>query len=75
MDKQTAINLLGGTPAKAAAAMGYVSSHAVYMWPDVLSKTMVERITGVLALSDATELGDHPSECIVNVNETGVSHD
>lgn len=40
MDKQTAINLLGGTPAKARVAMGYVSVQAVYMWPAVLSERM-----------------------------------
>ena len=47
MEKQTAINLLGGTAKKAAEAMGYKSRHAVYMWPDVLKKTVAERVLGI----------------------------
>jgi hypothetical protein len=47
MNKQTAINLLGGTPALAAKAMGYKSSHAIYMWPETLSKPVADRIKGV----------------------------
>ena len=46
MEKQTAINLLGGTPAKAAKALGYGSVHAVYMWPAVLSKAVSDRVIG-----------------------------
>lgn len=49
MDKQTAIDLLGGTPKKAAESMGYVSAHAVYMWPDVLPKEVADRVLGVLS--------------------------
>jgi hypothetical protein len=44
MDKKTAIQLLGGTPAKAAAAMGYNSIQAVYMWPDAISDRMATLI-------------------------------
>lgn len=47
MNKQTAIKLLGGTPSIAAKAMGYKSSHAIYMWPDVLSKPVADRVRGV----------------------------
>ena len=47
MEKQTAINLLGGTAKKAAQAMGYKSPHAVYMWPDVLKKSVSERVLGI----------------------------
>ena len=47
MNKQTAINLLGGTPALAAKAMGYKSSHAIYMWPETLSKPVADRVKGV----------------------------
>lgn len=47
MEKQTAINLLGGTAKKAAEAMGYKSPHAVYMWPDVLKKSVSERVLGI----------------------------
>ena len=47
MEKQTAINLLGGTAKKAAEAMGYKSPHAVYMWPDILKKSVAERVLGI----------------------------
>lgn len=46
MDKQTAINLLGGTPVKAAKAMGYKSVHAVYMWPEILSQSVADQVIG-----------------------------
>ena len=46
MDKQDAINLLGGTPKKAAEAMGYKSIQAIYLWPDVLGQSMVDKING-----------------------------
>ena len=48
MDKQKAIELLGGTPAKAAKAMGCKSVHAVYMWPDVISQAMADRVMGAV---------------------------
>ena len=47
MNKQKAIELLGGTPSLAAAAMGYKSSHAIYMWPEVLSKEVADRVMWV----------------------------
>ncbi len=50
MDKQKAIELLGGTAKSAAEAMGYTSVHAVYMWPAVLSREVVQRVMGVLAM-------------------------
>ena len=49
MNKQDAINLLGGSPKKAAQAMGYVSVHAIYMWPDVLSVAVSDRVLGAVA--------------------------
>lgn len=49
MNKQTAIDALGGTPVKAARAMGYKSVHAIYMWPDVLPKSVADRVAGALA--------------------------
>jgi hypothetical protein len=48
MDKKDAIKLLGGTPAKAATAMGYQTVHAIYMWPDTLPLGMVDRVHGAL---------------------------
>ena len=49
MNKTTAIQLLGGTPLKAAAAMGYKAVQAIYMWPDELPQATQDRIVGVLA--------------------------
>ena len=46
MNKADAINLLGGTPAKAANALGYSSVHAIYMWPDVLPLALADRVRG-----------------------------
>ena len=48
MKKQTAINLLGGTPAKAAQAMGYSSVQAIYMWPDDLPQSTEDKVNGAL---------------------------
>jgi len=50
MEKQTAINLLGGTAKKAAEAMGYTSPHAIYMWPDTLKPEVEQRVLGVVSL-------------------------
>ncbi len=49
MKKQEAIDLLGGSPKKAAEAMGYTSVHAVYMWPDPLRPDVADRVRGVVA--------------------------
>lgn len=46
MDKQTAINMLGGTPSKAAKAMGYKSIQAIYVWPDTLKQEVADRVVG-----------------------------
>lgn len=48
MDKQTAINLLGGTALKAAKVMGYKSRHAIYMWPETLPPSVADRVNGAL---------------------------
>ncbi len=49
MNKQEAIDLLGGSPKKAAEAMGYTSVHAVYMWPEQLSSAVANQVRGVLS--------------------------
>lgn len=49
MKKELAIELLGGTPKKAAEAMGYRSIQAVYLWPEVLPLATADRIRGVLS--------------------------
>jgi hypothetical protein len=48
MLKTTAIQLLGGTPKEAAAAMGYKSAHAIYLWPDVLPQSVSDKVNGAL---------------------------
>lgn len=55
MLKADAIRALGGTPKRAAEAMGYVSSHAVYMWPDVLRQSVAERVAGIVAARACTK--------------------
>jgi len=54
MEKQTAINLLGGTPRKAADAMGYKSIQAIYVWPEKLSDAVADRVRGVLSRTKPT---------------------
>lgn len=49
MKKTTAIELLGGTPGKAAKALGYKAVQTIYAWPDDLPQSMQDRIAGVLA--------------------------
>ena len=49
MNKQKAIELLGGTPKKAAEAMGYTSIQAIYMWPETLPKSIEDRVLGILS--------------------------
>lgn len=54
MTKDEAIKSLGGTPGKAAQALGYTSVQAVYMWPDVLPQATADRVRGaVLRLKEA----------------------
>ncbi len=49
MKKQTAIELLGGTPKKAAEAMGYRAVQTIYLWPETLPQATADRVTGVVA--------------------------
>ena len=49
MKKDRAIELLGGTPKKAAEAMGYRAVQTIYQWPDVLPQAMADRVNGVLS--------------------------
>lgn len=46
MSKAQAIKLLGGTPAKAAKAMGYKAVQTIYMWPDVLPQQLEDQVRG-----------------------------
>ncbi|MDX4958113.1 hypothetical protein [Delftia acidovorans] len=48
MKKDRAIELLGGTPKKAAEAMGYRAVQTIYLWPDVLPQATADRVMGVV---------------------------
>lgn len=48
MEKQKAIEMLGGSPSKAASAMGYKSVQAIYLWPDVLPTSIADRVNGAV---------------------------
>jgi transcriptional repressor of cell division inhibition gene dicB len=47
MNKQKAIELLGGSVTAAAAAVG-VSYHAIAKWPDVLPRRIADRVEAAL---------------------------
>jgi hypothetical protein len=49
MSKQEAIDLLGGTPKKAAEAMGYKTPHACYAWADPLPESIADKVRGAAA--------------------------
>jgi len=49
MKKTTAIELLGGTPKKAAEAMGYKSIQAIYVWPAELPQSTSDQVIGAVA--------------------------
>jgi len=53
MNKQKAIDLLGGSPKKAAEAMGYTSVQAIYMWPEVLSEAVAQRVMWIASRTTA----------------------
>jgi hypothetical protein len=46
MNKQTAIQILGGTPVKAAKALGYKTVQAIYVWPETLPMSISDRVNG-----------------------------
>lgn len=45
MDKKQAIDLLGGSPARAAELLG-VTPSAVSQWPDELPRRLADRVLG-----------------------------
>ncbi len=59
MLKKTAIELLGGTPAKAAKAMGYKSPHAIYVWPDVLTQSLTDKVNGAVLRIQGQQAQQH----------------
>lgn len=64
MDKQTAIELLGGSAIKVAQAMGYKSRHAVYMWPDKLPQSVTDRVNGAIARINAAKTRKQPAKAV-----------
>ncbi|MCO5338585.1 hypothetical protein [Delftia tsuruhatensis] len=48
MKKDRAIELLGGTPRKAAEAMGYRAVQTIYQWPEDLPQATADRVMGVV---------------------------
>ncbi len=46
MEKQKAIEMLGGTPGEAAKALGYTAVQTVYQWPDLLPQSLADRVNG-----------------------------
>lgn len=54
MDKQKAIELLGGSVSQAAKQIG-VSYQAVRKWPDVLSPRIADRVVAAIARQSRTK--------------------
>lgn len=54
MTKTEAINLLGGSVAKAAEAIG-INSQAISQWPAVLPPRLVDRVQAALYRKQQTE--------------------
>lgn len=55
MTKNEAIEMLGGTPKLAAKAMRYRAVQTIYMWPDVLTQEVADRVRGAAARLRAGE--------------------
>ena len=62
MKKQTAIELLGGTPKKAAEAMGYRAVQTIYLWPETLPQATADRVAGVVARIAKSRKAKTPTE-------------
>jgi len=63
MLKTDAIRLLGGTPAKTAAAIGITPS-AVSQWPETLPATIADRVVAALARRQLKpeQIGEAPAK-------------
>ena len=68
MEKKSAIKLLGGTPKKAAQAMGYRAVQTVYQWPDQLPQATADRVAGVLARTKGPDQ-DVPEQAMPTTQE------
>lgn len=60
MNKQQAIQLLGGSVSEAAKQIG-VSYHAVRKWPDVLSPRIADRVVAAVARQTRAKRKQTPS--------------
>lgn len=70
MQKQKAIELLGGTVSAAAEAMG-VTYQAVSGWPDELPARIAERVLGVVAKTRYPELAAEVAAPLIDKAEQG----
>ena len=61
MKKDRAIELLGGTPKKAAEAMGYRAVQTIYLWPDDLPQATADRVMGVVGRIAKAAKRRHPT--------------
>jgi hypothetical protein len=63
MLKQKAIDLLGGSVAKAAEAIG-ISSQAISLWPEVLPPRVADRVVAAVARKHLPPelLGEEPRQ-------------
>jgi molybdenum-dependent DNA-binding transcriptional regulator ModE len=61
MQKQVAINLLGGSIKKAADAVG-ITYKAVHKWPDTLTPRITDRVEAALARSKTSRRGKKNSD-------------
>lgn len=62
MKKQNAIELLGGTPGKAAKAMGYKAVQTVYLWPETLPQSTADRVLGAVQRLKQTRKRQQPKQ-------------
>lgn len=77
MKKDRAIELLGGTPKRAAEAMGYRAVQTIYLWPDDLPQATADRVMGVVGRiagsATAQDAGPAGDTALTAVQE--VTHD
>ena len=58
MDKQKAIDLLGGSPSAAARAIG-ITPQAINAWPEVLSPRIADRVIAAQARLKPPKVNKH----------------
>lgn len=68
MDKKQAIDLLGGSPARAAELLG-VTPSAVSQWPEELPRRLADRVLGA-----AVRNGINVGTAVRNVDEQEPRH-